>query len=68
MKFACKLIHGGQCTIVMNQWRPYSNAWLYQNACCTDGSIWHGYTLIQVSQGRVPGKTFFDPVTLTFDL
>ncbi len=23
MKFARKLIHGGQCTIAMNQWRSY---------------------------------------------
>ena len=39
MKFASKLIHGGQCTLAMNLLRPYSRAGIYLKACWTDGSI-----------------------------
>ena len=33
------LFMGGQCTLAMNLWRPYSSAWFYLNASWTDGSL-----------------------------
>ncbi len=77
MKFARKLIHGGQCTIAINQWRPYSghgSIWMPGGQMVLSyshhGSIWmHAGQMVlssfnQIRADRVQWKHVFWPPDL----